>query len=368
MSKIRNKKFFIVTSILLVTLFLSLLTNNKIYGTMEMDNEDVVFEITEYVYPITPNDESWCKLGSVGNKIEACRIDSYILKKMTDEALVQAILEYPFLCDLFLHSNYEEAVLQFEKNCDAYAELVSRDNGKNILINAIDNISLTLNEKVSAEVEIKNEALCILALFQSKYKKAFNDEEIAQVMQVTNLVSFEFAEENISERAATDTLYYSIKTPRGTLVGHYLYSCSHDSADYHSLIDQYTVNTYNVSLIRSGSCKYNCHSYAWFSQNSNPFWIPDPSAYMTDGSYSMIMSGLNYSSSSAKSGDIVFYGATNNLSTAHSAILVSGSTGAPLSSRMVYSKWGQAGVFSHVASNVPSVYNTSTVTVWKSED
>lgn len=37
---------------------------------------------------------------------------------------------------------------------------------------------------------------------------------------------------------------------------------------------------YNVTIISNGNCKYNCYSYAWYSQStSNIYWIDDPLAY-----------------------------------------------------------------------------------------
>ena len=47
-------------------------------------------------------------------------------------------------------------------------------------------------------------------------------------------------------------------------------------------------SSYNVSQLRSYTYKYNCHSYAWYSQGtSNSYWMENPYAYMTDGSYSL---------------------------------------------------------------------------------
>lgn len=89
--------------------------------------------------------------------------------------------------------------------------------------------------------------------------------------------------------------------------------------------------------------------------------------YMTDGSYSLVMSGMNSNSLSAQSGDRVFYGTAAGVVTSHSARLVSSPSVYALGSRMARSKWGIYGVFEHAISNVPSAYldAQSNVSVWR---
>ena len=93
-----------------------------IYG-YEKEND----EPFRYVYPITPEDEEWDRIDSVEEKIEACRIPQELLNEMTNEELYQAIMDFPFLCDIFVATSQEEGVESLEKTCDAYRELLSRD-------------------------------------------------------------------------------------------------------------------------------------------------------------------------------------------------------------------------------------------------
>lgn len=114
-------------------------------------------------------------------------------------------------------------------------------------------------------------------------------------------------------------------TPRGTAVSYATYTCSHSSG-YHEKVAEADVSAYGVSLIAVGSCVFNCHSYAWYSQStSNPYWIPDPSIYMTDGSYTKYFSGTASSSAiDLQLGDRLYYTGL------HSAIVTSSASGAPL--------------------------------------
>ena len=85
-------------------------------------------------YLIKPGTEEWVKLGTVENKKEACRIPEETLKKMTNEELIEAVLDYPFLVDLYVFGLQSEAVYgvaeQIYEECDALRELLSRKDGE----------------------------------------------------------------------------------------------------------------------------------------------------------------------------------------------------------------------------------------------
>jgi hypothetical protein len=79
-----------------------------------------------------------------------------------------------------------------------------------------------------------------------------------------------------------------------------------------------------ATMLRSSSKKYNCHSYAWYSQDeSNNIWIEDPSPFYLDFSYEEV--------AKPAPGDIVCYfsdlGTTdkNDYINLHSGIIVGAS-------------------------------------------
>ena len=369
MRKIKRSIVSIICSLGLVFSFMDYTIVGAENGINDCENiiaeeELQVNSIDEYEYPITVSDSEWGKLECLEDKIAVCRIDEKILKQMTNEALVNSIIEYPFLYDLFLYQDYETAVEKFEDICDAYRELLNRNEAKDILLDVLNNRVSTLSEKITADDEVLNEVLSLLILYQNDFVETITYDEIKRVSDISKLVEFVNREDVIeySTLSATD---YSVTTPNGTVVSCVARTCEHLSANYHASIDYNLENTYGVDVVRIGNCRYNCHSYAWHDQNANPYWINNPFAYMTDGSYYRVMSGINSISASAVYGDKVFYGTTLNENNAHSAILYSSSSGVPLAGRVVRSKWGYAGVFEHTINNVPSGYDTSVVTVWR---
>ena len=149
--------------VLLMVLSTGFVVNGEELEEQEMENLTSTFE-----YSITPEDAMWDEFGTVEDKIEACRIPQNVLNSMTDEQLVQAVLDFPFLCDVFLYSSTEEGVQNLEEICDAYAELLRRDNAKEILMNSVNNRASLQTINLSAEEEVKNEALAALIVYQEE--------------------------------------------------------------------------------------------------------------------------------------------------------------------------------------------------------
>ena len=89
--------------------------------------------VTHYSYPITPESEDWFDY-SVLAKVEMLRIPEETLKNMTDEALVAAIAEYPYLLDIGLYGNcYEDGIEVCRTYFSALDELLNRDTAQEAL-------------------------------------------------------------------------------------------------------------------------------------------------------------------------------------------------------------------------------------------
>lgn len=124
----------------------------------------------------------------------------------------------------------------------------------------------------------------------------------------------------------------TVKTPNGTSVEVLLRSPDFTTEEKKSMDAEIKSLYPNAIKLRTASIKYNCHSYAWYSQSSNnKYWMNDPSAYMTDGSYTRalrMITGLK--------------GCT--FSKTHS-VIVSKVDGMEVSK--VKSKWGAYGLYEH---------------------
>ena len=88
-------------------------------------------------YLIKPGTEEWKELGTVQNKREACRIPEETLKQMSNDELLEAVIEYPFLVEVYLYGAPGEPKITAAKSiyegCDALRELLSRPDGEEVL-------------------------------------------------------------------------------------------------------------------------------------------------------------------------------------------------------------------------------------------
>lgn len=118
-------------------------------------------------------------------------------------------------------------------------------------------------------------------------------------------------------------------------------------ADYEVLDEMICDMIPGIQLVRNGSHRYNCHSYAWYSQSSaNDRWIKYPTGYLNDIHCERI------SQNQIEVGDLVVYysQAGEPLHTARVHSVESGNY-------LYISKWGTLGVFIHSPENVPSTYS-----------
>jgi hypothetical protein len=145
----------------------------------------------------------------------------------------------------------------------------------------------------------------------------------------------------LSKRSGLTKDYYStVYTPKGSAVTVITMTYELSLADIAACNSWVETNYPNAIRLTNCSRRYNCHSYAWYSQSaSNTVWMntPGDDTYWQDGSYI---------SASITGGQKVSYASDD-----HSAIAISSS---------VYeSKWGSLPVMRHAPCDSP--YNCSTL-------
>lgn len=262
-----------------------------------------VVPVTHYEYPITPDSPDWFNY-TVLEKVEMLRIPDEILDRMTDEALIDAILAYPFLCDLHAYGfgTIDEGIETSRSYFSALDELLSRDTAAT----SLKTYGLASVESIASEItnEVSDEAFYAGAL-----------AEIITAVCDDTVVSIEYGKNPSAEPLVEVAVY----TPKGTRVDCSKISETHPASD-HLNWDNALQARYNITKLYDGTCVFNCHSYAWYSRSaSNPYWMENPSAYMSDGSYRRIYSGSSgqlYMGTGIQSGDIVYYGGNT-----HSAVV-----------------------------------------------
>lgn len=264
----------------------------------------------KYEFPIKTETQEWKQLQSLEEKLECTQIPIKILDKMTTRALLETWLEYPLSVNVFAYENTQIGLKRVSEQFNGLKVLLQRED----LDNVIESIPLTASENNTYE------------------------DLLVQVLDQRNILS-----DSISSRGTRTTYVY---TPKGTKV-----AVTETDDEWASivlgLIDSNIKKSYpNVSLVADASKKYNCHSYAWYQQSkNNKYWMENPNAYMTDGSYQR-----KYS---LDAGYIIYYASGN-----HSAVVNATSSQGIL----VTSKWGTSGLYRHQYNDCP--YSTTNLSYW----
>lgn len=295
---------------------------------------------TKFHYPITTDDVRWSEFESKQEMVDACKIPDEILSKMTSEELVDAVLDYPLIVNLHLYDNYDLGIDAIAKESDAFRELLTRPDAGTMLAKRLNssNIELKLmNESENELSKFDKLTLSILLSENSIWSNVKDKNTTLDTLESLNTLSGDY-----------------VRTPNGTKVPVIKRGELLDSQEKEKIEEKEKKSYPNATFLRGATSNYNCHSYAWYSTSSrNKYWMDDPSAYMSDGSYSRVISPMD-----AKKGTKMYYDDGK-----HSAIVYK--AGGPVrdANRLtVTSKWGKGQLVRHVANYSP--YDSDNVTLW----
>ncbi len=104
--------------------------------------------------------------------ISKCRIPEATLEVMTDEQLAQAVADFPLLIDIGAASSYEYGIKCLTKDCDAYKELLTRENAKDALMSTF----MKLDEDEEGRLADKF-MLAIIFFHEKNFKGTLSEEE-----------------------------------------------------------------------------------------------------------------------------------------------------------------------------------------------
>ena len=125
MKKRKVKPILVIAALALTMNFAACAQKNQYYNVDE-----------PYDFPVTSYDEEWDEFET---KVEAelsCQIPEEILKEMTTEALLETVLNYPFLIDYVAYDRYYDAAEKFMRTFNGFEELLSRDDLTAVLLKA----------------------------------------------------------------------------------------------------------------------------------------------------------------------------------------------------------------------------------------
>lgn len=349
-------------TVLSVLVIVSMLASIPVFA--EEPEGEQQYTITEpYEYPCARGTQLWENTPNRKLRIEACQIPENTLKSLTTKALIETIINYPYIMELQLWNTMTEGYEQVSSQLNAFGELEIRNNSSSELLKLYESFNILTDTQRKTATLNERQAINTLEvlLSQDRYLEKMTDEELSRLeIAVSQKIDQKKDYHNSTysvfgtslEQRGISTYYWTendphtttyVSTPRGSLVEVWSYSTELDAEQrddqYDGLMDYPSAQPIGVP-----TAKYNCHSYAWYQQStSNRYWMPYADEYVTDGSYNEY--------STPRVGDVVYYygGAF------HSGKVTSVSGSAP----KVTSKWGPGCLVSHLESDCPySSYTT----------
>lgn len=300
----------------------------------------------KYVFPVVPNTDEWKAFTTLAEKIEATQIPEDILSRLTDEALIETILDYPLAINMFVYNTHSDGYNQVRTQFNGLPELENRGIA-NILYSTYVNLNnLPEIRNLSYEDRRWKEMILELLLSQLPYynylteDNALNLIEIAQQRVKNAEPTVLFYDLFSNAELMTRDYGMCIYTPKGSAVDVTRTTYEMPQVDIDNHNKHLDADYPNATRIASATRHYNCHSYAWYWQStSNTIWMDYPDKYMSDGSYTKTpVAGVGYR---------MYYpgGSTGT----HSAVII-GSSGRSVT---VKSKWANGGLYIHYYDDCP---------------
>lgn len=264
-------------------------------------------------------------------RVALCQIPPNIVNAMSTEDLLASVLDYPFMIDMLAFSSMRDGFLHVYEEFPALQALLQRDDFASLAAKQF----MEVREGTSANDLVKAIYMGVL----------MEQPEVYEKLDATDYATLH-SKANVPIIHALAT----VLTPNGTAVS---------VIDNRSITDWTLTEKMELNIIwgnaypgatrlANPSKKYNCHSYAWYlASTSNYYWMNNPSAYMTDGSYHQYQTVI-------KAGDKAYW---NNGS--HSGIVAGVGAGGLMNIRFI-SKWGSLGVYNHFPWDCPYSGSIST--------
>lgn len=308
--------------------------------------------VSKNLYSVTLDDEEWENLDSFQEMLKASQLDEDTLAVLTTDELLDAVLNYPLLVNVFLYDSLQEGIQEVGKQFNGMHELLNRSDfeeavfrkymktevpghvrnnynktltqlmvqmeqdenfDRNVTLDFMDLNTVSILEcmlvhycDISNYTTKEKEGIVaeVLNKFEDKKVSSFyNDEsefisevitdgqekEWKKVLDSSASVSIESQMiPDVVKAAAKDTI---TKVTVKTPNNSKITCQSHSANKKNS--DNFALQqkkTYpGAALVGNGYSWNNCHAYAWTGRQD--IWMNDPSKYVSDGSYVKIKSG-----------------------------------------------------------------------------
>ena len=280
-----------------------------------------IFTIDEaYQYPVLPGTKEWQNLDTLEDKIEACHVDEELLASMTTSALLETVLTYPLFINIYAFGSVEAGMENMSLYFPGITLLAAREDANDCLLEYVQTTKQAREEIPT----ISNMNIRALSYYLGEHSGNESSDSYEDYPATKSTPAYVYTPKNHAVRVEANQTWDELG---------YTYAEALE-------VEQAYLGMYSIAKITVPNPTYNCHSYAWYSNepSTNKYWMRDPSLYMTDGSYTQMSSpAVTYK----------VHRTTGN----HSGIV--GSATGVGGNPTIVSKWGALGVYWHPLLDCP---------------
>lgn len=365
-----------------------ILTSSMFHLNVSAIDTNRQYEITDasvavFFFDDVMSKEEWISNENRMERGKMLQLPDDMLQEMSTDALVEAILEYPFLVDIYAFDDVQTGIDTLYDSFNGYRELCDRSDAAETILKKYelepvlnednftsdsDILRLTYIEMLASQKfvidnldadGIKKISTVSCQKYYSKKDSALYGDFDTDLFFKMNGINPD--SKNLESVTASVLSSYSstVTTPKGSSVPVTVYTSEPlTTAKIEELNKSFDEGYPTATRLGSASGKYNCHSYVWYWQStSNNCVMQDPTKYIDDGSFKWV--------SNAYCGCRIIYVSNSEYLPIHSASVQKVLSGPTLYNyvdlSIVRSKWGQGGLYEHSALNCPSMAKTDSV-------
>lgn len=360
-------------------------------------------------YPVDCTSSQWEEM-SYSDAVNACEMPTEMFKEMSTEDLASYVLNYPFLIEMYIYDSYEEGLEHLKNISSVCAEFCGREDALSVLVdqystldsdyasvsegsdlisqngylqemfmesylgNNIENMSKDEKEKVKESLEEKfeekNETVRNFSSATGFYEAVYevtgkideeiipeNIEEYYKEDRFATLAGFEYGNSLVSWSGTTYNEGIYEKYGKRANCWKYCYG-DYTSQEKTNLNDEFQSKHPSFTFVSNATKKYNCHSYAWISQNTtkNEYWLNSPEKFASSTGY---FSKVGTNCSAVQNDKVILDILPASNPAQHSVIMTSTSR--------CKSKFGAMGVYKCKLSEAMKVYSANSYRVYRAK-
>jgi hypothetical protein len=162
-----------------------------------------------YTYPIEPGTNAWAETGNHADRVQACQIPEDILGNMTTEALLETVLNYPHLLDMYAYDSTQYGFERVTAGFNGLQELLDRKDAGSVTLAKYRFMDPAGIQESWTNIE-KGEYLfsfpCIeILLAQDSVIRNFTDSELKELLAVVTAKAEEMQNTKYQWTASKET-------------------------------------------------------------------------------------------------------------------------------------------------------------------